>query len=73
MKANIPYTHGDLVYLKNDPDQLEYFIVAFILFPNQLLQLRISDGGYHYDVYEFEVSREKDIIKATTSKGDEND
>lgn len=53
--------------------QSEYIIVAFILLPNQLLQLRISDAGTYYDVYEFEISTEKDIVKATRAQGDDED
>lgn len=70
MTAKIPYKHGETVYLLNDDDQLAYKIVAFILHPNQLLQLRISDGGYYYDVYEFEVSTEKDILRGSTPRTD---
>lgn len=71
MKVTIPYTHGDKVYLVNDDYQQEYVVVAFVLFPNQLLQLRISDGGAHYDVYEFEVSREKDTLKSIETKDED--
>ena len=71
-KVSIPYEFGEKVYMKCDPDQLEYVIVGFILQPNQLLMLRISFCGEMADVYEFEISREKDIDKPISKNDDEN-
>lgn len=72
MKVNIPYTHGETVYLVNDEEQIEYIIISFVVWPSNLLQLRISDGGFHYDVFEFEVSREKNILKKVGRRDEED-
>jgi hypothetical protein len=64
MKINIPYNFGDVVYCKNDENQDECMITEFKILPNNVLKLTISYCGDTCEVYDFEISKDKDISKA---------
>jgi hypothetical protein len=53
------------VYLKTDPDQKARVVTRIIVNPSGLsYELYCGTGGsWHYD---FEISTEKDVLKATT-------
>lgn len=56
------WEYGESVYLKTDSEQDEYVITGFVLRPNGFL-IKVSSCGTEVEVYEFEVSREKDKLK----------
>lgn len=57
---------GDIVYLRTDPDQNILVVTAIAVTPGGLLyKLAIgTNESWHYGV---EISREKDILLATSS------
>lgn len=67
MKINIPFEFGEQVYMKNDPKQEAVTIIGFVVYPNNNLQLILSYMGTIYELYDFEVSKTKDELKALLS------
>lgn len=66
MNYNIEYGIGDYVYLKTDPDQVT-FIVTGICLRNEGATYELSSGlstTWHYKV---ELSKQRDIVKATSN------
>lgn len=63
MKIKTEYDLEDKVYMKSDPYQTECIVVGFIIRPGQN-KVEVSDCGNIYELYEFEISKEKDITKA---------
>lgn len=54
---------GDILYLKIDPEQREYMLIAIIQEPGGLsFRLRAPDGDI-IETYDFEVSDIKDPLK----------
>jgi len=56
---------GDTVFLKTDSQQLERIVTSIIIRPNQIL-FELSQDVNISSHYDFEISKEKDILKATT-------
>lgn len=57
---------GDSVYLKTDPEQCERLVTCVNIRQNGISYAlsHLTNESYHYD---FEISKERDIIKATSS------
>lgn len=57
---------GDSVYLKTDPEQAERLVTGVNIRQNGISYALsyLTDESYHYD---FEITKERDIIKATSS------
>ena len=75
MVIKTKYKFGDIFYLKNDVEQLEYLLIAVIAEPGGLsFRLRTPEADI-VEVYEFEVSEEKDPLKTMglDKKEGEND
>lgn len=73
MKINVPYNFGDIVYLKTDPRQKAYEIIAVMVRPGPSILLEICIGGNdEITVYDFQVSPDKDILKGLL-EADKND
>ena len=63
---SIVFGIGDSVYLKTDPEQEERLVTGINVRQNGITYAvsRLTDETWHYD---FEISKERDIIKATLS------
>lgn len=61
-----PYEIGSIVYLITDPDQRERMIIGIYVCAHGLTyELRHESAtSWHYD---FEFTKEKDLVKATTN------
>jgi hypothetical protein len=57
---------GDSVYLKTDPEQAERLVTGISVRQNGITYAisHLTTETWHYD---FEISKERDIIKATSS------
>jgi hypothetical protein len=57
---------GDSVYLKTDPEQCERLVTGVNIRQNGISYAlsHLTNESYHYD---FEISKDRDIIKATSS------
>lgn len=57
------YKFGDIFFLKNDPEQNEYCLIAVIQEPGVMsFRLRGPDGDV-LEVYDFEISEEINTLK----------
>lgn len=73
MTVKIPYAFGDSIYIKTDPEQKEYTFVGFIGRPGSILYT-LDYLGDEIEVYDFQTSRDRDILKATgADKADQED
>lgn len=63
MTIKTKFKFGDSVYVKNDSAQIEYLLVGVIQRPGSL-SYELSYLGDIIEVYEFEVSDTKDILKS---------
>lgn len=72
MTIKIPYDFGDIVYLKNDPGQKTYEFVGFEGRPGSILYI-LDYMGEEITVYDFQTSKDKDILKALEGKKDDED
>lgn len=63
MTIKTKWEFEDKVYLKTDSDQCEYIITGIQVRPGGIILLMISCMGEEISVYDFEVSRERDISK----------
>jgi hypothetical protein len=62
---------GQTVYLKTDPDQLERFVTGLFVRPGNRLMYELAcaeDTSQHYD---FEISAERDAVKAAGFTSDD--
>jgi len=62
MTIKSKYKFGDILYIKNDPDQSEYFFVGLVARPSGILY-ELSFLGEILTVNEFEISEVKDPLK----------
>lgn len=62
MTFKTKYDFGEILYLKTDPEQVEYMLIGILLQPGGFM-LRISNCGNFIDVHEMEVSKVKDKLK----------
>lgn len=60
------FEFGDIVFLKTDPDQLERQITGYIQRPNSIAY-ELSCGVETSIHYEFEITKEIDILKKVKS------
>jgi hypothetical protein len=60
------YDIGETVYLKTDKEQELRIVFAYIVYRNEIVY-QLACGVSISNHYEFEVSREKDVIAATTN------
>jgi len=59
------YNIGDIVFLKTDNDQCERIVTALFITKGEI-QYQLSYGSetqYHYD---FEISKNKNVLKSTS-------
>lgn len=65
MVIKTKYKFGDILYLKTDPEQHEHTLIAVVQEPGALLyRLRCYDGIEILEVYDFEVSDNRDPLKS---------
>lgn len=57
------YDFGDIVYIKNDPEQDEYFVTGVVGRPSGIVLLKLDFCGTEFEIYEFEVSKEINRLK----------
>lgn len=64
MKVEIDYKFGQVLFLKNDFEQLEYLLTRIILLPkgNIVFEL-LSPSGEYLEAWEGLVSKERNILK----------
>jgi hypothetical protein len=65
----IEYDFGDTVYIVHDPTQTERMIVEITLLPNGIVLYTCAYEVHQSEHYAFELTREKDIIKALNYSG----
>lgn len=58
------YEIGQSVYLKTDPSQLERLVFCIRVYKNELLY-ELACGVTTSNHYDFEITTEKDVVKAT--------
>lgn len=64
-KYTLHFDIGDSVYLKTDPEQAERLVTGINIRQNGISYAlsHLTNESYHYD---FEISKERDIIKVTS-------
>lgn len=63
---------GDSLYIINDPNQLEYILVGIICRPGSI-SYELSYLGEIIELYDFEVSDTKDVLRTLLDdKNEEN-
>lgn len=63
MLIKTPYDIGEIVYVKNDPDQFERIITGMTVRANNLVSYELSLLAQETHHYDFEISREPDQMK----------
>lgn len=58
---------GQTVYIKTDPKQEECIVVSRTEFVGGTKTYTVGYNGARIDVYEAELSNEKDVVKVITS------
>ncbi len=71
MVVKCKYSFGDILYIKNDPEQRDYILVGIRAVPGFLI-FELSYLGDTTEVYEFEVSETKDVLKTLLNNKDES-
>lgn len=61
------FDFGDIVYLKTDKDQLPRVVVSFSVFKAGELLYKIVSGTTESSHYDFEISKEENILLTTTN------
>lgn len=74
MKVEIDYKFGQSVYLRNDPEQLEYLINRIIIEPKARLcfELLGPDGEFS-EIPELLISKERDMLKVAGIEKDNDE
>lgn len=62
---------GSTWYIKNDPEQLPHLLVGVIIQPSKQFKLIISYMGDTVELYDFEVTNERDEEILKERKTDE--
>ena len=66
MKVDIDYKFGQSLYIKSDPEQIEYLLNRIILEPKGRLSLELlHPDGSLFEILEMHLSKQKDILKAS--------
>jgi hypothetical protein len=71
MTIKTKHSFGDIVYIKHDPEQKGYEVVGIKANPGSIL-IELDYLGDIIEVYEFQISGDKDVLKSLTSI-DKND
>lgn len=56
------YQHGQIVYLKIDPEQLPRMVTGWIVRPQHIVYY-LTCGAYETEHFDIEISPEKDELK----------
>lgn len=73
MKIKTEYDIEDIVYIKEDPDQLPHRVVGIFIDPGAV-RYKLSYLGDICILYNFEISKEKDpLADLDKDKGSEED
>ena len=70
MVIKTKHKFGDTLFIKNDPSQLEYTLIGVIQRPGAM-SYELSYLGDVVEVYDFEVSDTKDVLKQLLQQNDE--
>lgn len=71
MKIEIDYKFGQIVYLKNDPEQGEYLIKELSFLPKWILMIELlTPTGEYIKVWEGMLSTERNNLKTLSIKDD---
>ena len=62
MTIKTKFSFGDAAYIKHDPEQIEYEVVGIVARPGSI-QIELSLLGEVIEMYEFQISSEKDEMK----------
>ena len=54
---------GDVFYIKTDPEQAPCVLVGIVYLPSKAMKFILSSNSVPYEVYDFEVSKEKNELK----------
>jgi hypothetical protein len=74
MKVDVDYKFGQGVYLKNDPEQVEYLLSRIILEPKGRITLEImGPDGEFMEIPEILTTKEKDMTKTLGIENKEED
>lgn len=60
------FCHGDTVYLITDPDQRKGIVTSLSVKPGGMIIYEVSTGATASFHYCFELTKEKDVVKATS-------
>lgn len=72
MTIKTDFKFGDIVYIKHDPEQKEYEVVGILARPGSI-QIEIDYLGDVVEMYDFQLSHEKDPVKVYGLSEKEND
>lgn len=74
MKIDIDYKFGQAIFLKNDPEQMEYLLSRIILEPKGRLTLEImAPDGEFMEIPELLTTKERDMTKTLGIENKEED
>lgn len=62
------YDIGDLVYVKTDPEQQEYTVIAVTIRPGFSIIYEIDFLGDVISMYDFQVTKDRDELKKLLNK-----
>jgi hypothetical protein len=64
VKVDLDYKFGQILWLKNDPEQQEYLINRIILEKGRVVFELFTPLGEYVEVPEFMITKERDELKA---------
>lgn len=67
MTISIPYDWGDVVYIKTDQEQKPRQVCQIRVMPFNCVIYVLSCGSATSEHYEFEISKEKDLVISSTN------
>jgi hypothetical protein len=67
LKIQVEHEVGDIVYLKTDTDQKPRQVYAYEVYPGREVIYKIISGTYTSPHYDFELTKEKDVLLSTTN------
>lgn len=67
MFINNTFDIGDIVYLKTEPEQRRYMVVAILINGPDRLQYKVNCGTFEWWAYPCELSDEPNILLKVTS------
>lgn len=63
---------GSSWYILNDPEQNEYHLIGVVVMPGKQLKFKLKYMEDEQEVFDFECSQERDILKAQKYEDDED-